>query len=247
MTTDRMRPPAIITAAVTTCALGMTLGTYAGAVVGATALAALVLSTALLVASGRRATAHVIAARALRRRTRPVRLAGTAARTGISDRSAFVAGLLRPTIYCDTALAERLTEGELSAVLLHERGHQRAHDPLRLTLLATVAPVLRRSGAGCRLLATIEAGREIAADRFAITHGATRQDLASALLTVTPTAAAGSAGFSSAAELRLRALLDDPGVARRGLRARSVVLGAFVGGITCALVMHPLLYGGGHL
>jgi hypothetical protein len=47
---------------------------------------------------------------------------------------AFCAGWLRPRVYVSRAALERLSEGELRAVLAHEQRHRERHDPLRLAV-----------------------------------------------------------------------------------------------------------------
>ena len=123
---------------------------------------------------------------------------------------ACVAGLRRPRIYCASDLAIQLEPVELRAVLLHERHHQIDHAPARLILLDAVAWPLRRLTMGRRWLAGARAQIEIAADRYALTSGATRADLASALLKLgDQDAPLGVAGYAASSERRLRALLDD--------------------------------------
>ena len=123
---------------------------------------------------------------------------------------ACVAGLRRPRIYCATDLAILLESVELRAVLLHERHHQIDHAPARLILLDAVAWPLGRMTAGRRWLAGARAQIEIAADRYALTSGATRADLASALLKLgDQDAPLGVARYAASSEVRLRALLDD--------------------------------------
>ena len=123
---------------------------------------------------------------------------------------ACVAGLRRPRIYCASDLAIQLEPVELRAVLLHERHHQIDHAPARLILLDAVAWPLRRLTMGRRWLAGARAQIEITADRYALASGATRADLASALLKLgDQDAPLGVAGYAASSERRLRALLDD--------------------------------------
>ena len=123
---------------------------------------------------------------------------------------ACVAGLRRPRIYCASDLAIQLEPVELRAVLLHERHHQIDRAPARLILLDAVAWPLRRLTMGRRWLAGARTQIEIAADRYALTSGATRADLASALLKLgDQDAPLGVAGYAASSEVRLRALLDD--------------------------------------
>lgn len=63
---------------------------------------------------------------------------------------AFTVGLWTPTVYVAAALAGRLSDEQLAAVLAHERAHVERRDPLRLSLLRAMActlfwiPALRR-------------------------------------------------------------------------------------------------------
>ncbi len=195
-----------------------------------------------------RAHHHRRVVRALHAVSVPDELAGTAVRTGELGDAAFVAGLSRPTIYCDRRLPEQLTAAQLRAVLLHERAHQRALDPARLLLVELVAPLLRRWAWGRQWLAATLARREIAADQHALEHGASRADLAAALLALPPLARAHVAGFTPAVDLRLRALLgDDPDLRTPPLVRRSAMLiaGAALGAALCAWFLHQILAGVG--
>lgn len=123
----------------------------------------------------------------------------------------FVAGILRPRVYCDPALACRLTRRQQRAVALHERHHMLRRDPLRLQLshalrpYGTLIPVIRAR------LALHEARCEVAADRYALDNGVTRADIAGALLVMLEDERLSQApGFLSAAEIRLRALSGEP-------------------------------------
>ncbi len=144
---------------------------------------------------------------------------------------ACVAGLRRPRIYCASDLAGQLDPVELRAVLLHERHHQVDHAPARLILLDAVARPLERLATGRRWLARARAKIEIAADRYALASGATRADLASALVKLgNQSAPVGVAGYAASSELRLRALLGDPpeGASNRGPWTVSALVAAAV-------------------
>ncbi|MQA74321.1 MAG: M48 family metalloprotease [Solirubrobacterales bacterium] len=94
---------------------------------------------------------------------------------------AFCAGALHPRIYVSAGSLARLTDGELRAIVAHERHHQQSRDPLRILLVRVLAdalfflPTLRLLAERYRQLA------ELAADDAAAgAHG--RSALASALL-----------------------------------------------------------------
>lgn len=156
----------------------------------------------------RQALRHRRLTRGLLAVTRPAELHGIGVRLGPVQDAAFVAGLAKPRIFCDDRLATTLSDEELQAVTLHEQAHQRARDPLRMALLAVVAPVARRFPSGPGWLERQAANREIAADRAALTRGASRTAIASALLKVGRLHPAGATGFAPAVDLRIRALLD---------------------------------------
>lgn len=162
--------------------------------------------------------------RELRARSEEGHLAGVAVRLVPASDLVAVAGLHRPTIYCDPAAIARLTAQEQRAVALHEESHRRRRDPIRLIALSVVAPVVGRLPGGRRWLLRQHAAIEIAADRYAIDAGVQRPAIASALLKLdSPRAGSAVAGFSTPADLRLAALLDGP-VA--GTRRRLVWLAA---------------------
>ena len=150
---------------------------------------------------------------------------------------ACVAGLRRPRIYCASDLAGQLEPVELRAVLLHERHHQMDHAPARLILLDAVARPLERLATGRRLLARARANIEIAADRYALAAGATRGDLASALVKLgDQNVPVGLAGYAASSELRLRALLGDP-PARFSIRGPLIVSALVVAAILLACLV----------
>ena len=128
-----------------------------------------------------------------------------------------VAGLAHPRIYCPPELSERLSGPELRAVLLHERHHQLVHAPARFVVLAALTPVLGRVEAGRRWIERRRSTIEIAADDHALAAGASRSELARALLKLGPaTLDFGPPGYASASELRLRHLLGEATQPRSG-------------------------------
>ena len=96
---------------------------------------------------------------------------------------AFCAGLLRPRIYVSTAAVAALDEQALRAVLDHERGHQRRHDPLRLSAGRVLARSLFFVPGFRRLAAQHESLAELSADEYAIAGSPeARRALARAML-----------------------------------------------------------------
>lgn len=189
-------------------------------------------------------TRHGWSARGLHSISRPAEVAGIPTRVGTFGPGAFVAGVVRPAIYCDEQLVERLPAHQLRAVVLHEQGHQQARDPLRLVLLNVIAPLLRLSATGRAWLAWVAAQREIRADQHALSHGVTRSSLAAALVSVGTVGEPGLAGFASAIDLRLQALLGEPAeldADRRVLGTTVLFAGVAAGASTCAWVLHTVI------
>lgn len=233
---ERTRLRCGIAAAAATCAAGTVIGTtFGAAVAAATAIAAAI---ALLVFV-RISVAHGALTRRLRGQSTSAEVAGTRLRLGPVGGSVFVAGLARPDIFCDHALLDELDDAEIHAVTLHERAHQRARDPLRNAVVAVVAPLLRRFGAGRAWVERRAAAREIAADRYAIACGVDRRAIASALLKVPPAGAVHAAAFAPAVELRLRALLGDHVEVPAGRPWVAVTTGALIGAAVCLAMLHP--------
>lgn len=170
--------------------------------------AAGVLASILLMAV-RHARRHSRLAGELLRRARPAAIDGTDVHELAGLDGALVAGLRHPRIYCARDLASRLTPDELRAVLLHERFHQLDRAPMKMVMLLALEPFARKVRSGSAWLAARMAALEIAADRHALERGASRSALAGALLKLTPARSGLAIGFTSAADLRLRALLDD--------------------------------------
>lgn len=224
----------------TFCAASLASGHHLGAVRVLVATVAAATITVVLAQAHR----HWRLVRALQAVSRPGELAGMHVRTGELGDAVFVAGLSRPTIYCDHRLPEQLTAAQLRAVLLHERAHQRSLDPARILLVELVAPVLRRSRSGRQWLTATLAGREIAADQYALARGASRVDLAAALLSLPALARTHVAGFTPAVDLRLRALLgDNPNLRTPPVLRHSAMLlaGGTLGAALCAWFLHRYL------
>lgn len=186
----------------------------------------------LALAVTRHAHRHRRVVRALNRIATPAVLHGHEVALVEGIAAPAVAGLLRPKIYCPADLADRLSEAELRAVLLHERSHVRSHDPARLAVLAGLTSLLPHWDPVRSVIEQQIAAVEIAADEAALRGGAERRELAAALLKLDPrTGGIFVAGFTSAAELRLRHLLGDEHSQRRwrsGPLIAVVAVGAFV-------------------
>lgn len=175
----------------------------------------------------------------LRACTQPAVVAGVHARVGDLGGGVFVAGLVRPRIFCDVALTTALSPGELRAVVLHERGHVRSHDTARALLLAALGPWIRWTRPGAAWIERRVGAREARADRAALARGASRPALASALLKVASVPHAASpvaVGYASAVDLRLLALLGEAVPAPDHVPWGARVTGAVLAVVCCMVV-----------
>lgn len=225
---------AVVATGFVACAAGV-VWRWPGA---ATAIAAAL--AALLAVFGGRAWQHARVASALRHGSQPDRIAGVALRWRSFAARAAVAGLARPTVFCDPTVRDELTPDELRAVVLHERHHQLCRDPLRLVALAALGPLAAAVPGGRRWVAQRRAQVEIDADRFALAHGASRPRLASALLKLGTAEPSGSlAGYTCASDARLRWLVQGSQAESVSLRPRRRLLASIgiagVGVAGCAL------------
>ena len=139
-----------------------------------------------------------------------------------------VAGLLRPEVYCGEDVHALLSHREQRAVLLHERCHQRRRDPVRLVLLDAVDQTLGWLPMVRRWTIDQRARIEIRADQHALRGGATRQEIAAALLRLGSSGLAPGAGFAGVTQRRLEALLADESPISHRSSMRTLVLSAMV-------------------
>lgn len=122
------------------------------------------------------------AGRALDRISVEATVAGVRCRLLPGGGGAFAMGGLRPRIYVPKATLERLTPGEIDAVMLHEEYHRRSSAPLRSAAIRVWIRMcgwipFTRTSAEKRL-----ADLEIRADRWAIARGVETAAIAGALL-----------------------------------------------------------------
>lgn len=193
----------------------------------------------IAIAIGWRAYRHHRLSRHLHAIGRPTMVVGVKVHELPGTRGAFVAGLVRPQIFCSPVLRADLNADELRAVVLHERFHQLDRAPARLVVLETLEPALNLFAVGRGWLARRVAALEIAADRYAVQQGSSRPALARALLKVSPTGpGALGIGFASATDLRIRALLGDEPERRSGGSVAWLVAPALVAAF-CILVVVP--------
>ena len=220
----------------------MVIGPIAGHPAGwlVSVLAALATGVAGLLASvAWRAYGHHQLSLRLGAAARPASVAQVEVREVAGLEGAFVAGLFRPQIYCSPQLGAKLRPDEVRAVILHERYHQLDRAPVRMVALQAIAPALRPFQAGRIWLARSTASLEIAADQHALRQGSSRRALAGALLKLAPVEA-GGIGFTSAAELRLQALVGGTSQVA-GPPSVAWLIAPFAAAIGCLLMLMPHL------
>jgi beta-lactamase regulating signal transducer with metallopeptidase domain len=184
----------------------------------------------------RRLVDHGRFVRSLRRLAREGELGGVPVNY-VDGVAPFVAGIVRPRLYCHPELVRTLTARQQRAVALHERHHIQRRDPLRLQLSSALRPLARLLPALHAHLDAHEVRYEIAADRFALRHGVTRADVAGALLAMLENDRLHLApGFVSAAEARLRALTGDTPAGRDGSKDAPVMLGLAASAVIACVV-----------
>ncbi|HSA97092.1 MAG TPA: M56 family metallopeptidase [Acidobacteriota bacterium] len=97
---------------------------------------------------------------------------------------AFTGGFFKPRIFISTKLIQSRDEGELRAVILHERHHQEAKDPLKGLFVSFVSDLLFFLPVSRFLKKTYDLTSEMTADARSVARQADPLDLASSLLKV---------------------------------------------------------------
>ncbi len=92
-------------------------------------------------------------------------------------------GLVRPRVLLSTGVLDRVSHGELEAILRHERAHLRRYDSLRLMLARALADALPAHAAMRTLATVLPLTQELAADR-AVLSAVGAEALATALLKI---------------------------------------------------------------
>lgn len=159
----------------------------------------------------------------------------------------FTAGVFKPEVFVSKGLIEALSEEELRAVLLHELGHGKRWDPLRLLIVRTISdalwflPFIRELAAGF-----LDAAEQ-AADEAAVQRLPDPLDLASAIVKVAKGGlaqdlqrATGLAGALSLEE-RVMRLLDPASPRRSGFAWRKAVVSLLIGGMIVGAMLAPSL------
>lgn len=202
-------------------------------------LLATVISAVVTVLIAFEAVAHHRLSQLLRRTSLPTVIGDQAIGLVPGVSAAVVAGLRQPRIYCSEDLLRRLGEDELAGVLLHERHHAQTHAPAKLVVLAALARLVGGTSAGAAWIESERSRIEIAADDHAIANGTPRPALARAILKMaqaSPTLTL--AGFASATDTRIRALLGEAPTAPRSSRrlVPLTILGAVAFVTACAIL-----------
>jgi Zn-dependent protease with chaperone function len=151
----------------------------------------------------------------LRRTAAPPLLQAAARRAGIArmrclvgpDRTAFCAGLFRPSVYVTAATAQ-LNGNEIDAILAHEAAHACRRDPLRRLLTGAAADVMFWFPLVRWWQRTHVENAELNADRAAIDH-AGRRGLAAALLAAGAEPPVPAPAIGGATEARVAHLLGE--------------------------------------
>ena len=148
-------------------------------------------------------------------------------------------GTFAPVAVVSSGTVAQLSDAELCAALLHERGHARRRDPLIAAFLAFATDLLPLPSRD--LVALYREAREFGAVLHAL-RSARAHGLASALLVVAR-ARRGFAALSplqgeGGVEARLRALLDGRAGKAASVRSRAVVLAVLL--TTCVAGIHPI-------
>lgn len=104
--------------------------------------------------------------------------------TVISDQRpiAYTIGIFRPSIIVSEGLLQRLQPNEVSAVLLHERAHQAAFDPLVMMLLESITAAWHWVPGFRGLMTVAYSLRELAADARATDNYRSAESLSAAFV-----------------------------------------------------------------
>ncbi|MBI3988878.1 MAG: M56 family metallopeptidase [candidate division NC10 bacterium] len=170
---------------------------------------------------------------------------------------AFTAGFFRPVVCISAGLVDLLSEGELRAVLFHERAHAKRRDPLCFWIVRLLKDALWFLPMARLLAAAVADLAEQAADDHALMADATRLDLAEAIV---KTAMGGLAlelkgaallqGRLSIEERVMRLLTPErslsPGVSARRVVVSGIALVVLVGALMGPSLADPAWHSQGH-
>lgn len=148
---------------------------------------------------------------------------------------AFCAGYLCPRVYLSRGALERLSAGELRAVLAHEGHHRSRRDPLRLLTARTIADAFFFLPIMGRMSERYSALGELAADEAAVSSVDQRGSLASALLKFSAQGP-GPAAVVGIAPERVDHLMGDPDANRWRLPGSPLLRSALALALLAALI-----------
>lgn len=151
---------------------------------------------------------------------------------------AFTGGFFRPRVFVSTKLIETLDEGELRAVVLHERHHQESRDPLKGLLVSFVSDLLFFLPVSRFLNRAYNLTSEMAADAQSVARQADPLDLASSLLKVQKLGGPAASWFFDPATERARHLLGER--SRASLPLKRILATLVFLAIAVLVVMLPI-------
>ncbi len=158
-------------------------------------------------------------------------------------RTAFTAGIFRPTVHISTGLMEGLTPEELRAVVLHEIHHAVNRDPLRLFVLSFIRDAFFFLPLGRYLMDSFHVHKELSADEGVVSVTGRPFDLATAILKMvrmqcSPIPAhIPAVGGMELVEKRVRTLLEDDTRRDRPPRCMVVLTGMVMAILVFTLVL----------
>lgn len=121
---------------------------------------------------------------------------------------AMTVGFFEPKIYVSRGLIKQLTPAEYRAVLLHERAHQAAYDPLMTAIMSVISSTLRFIPGARSWMLAVYSLRELAADAVATNGYKETDDLSSAFIKLSTTTLHPSISAFSPNRDRLEKLLN---------------------------------------
>lgn len=189
----------------------------------------------------------------------PARLGSVTRRLGLAGRLevvqsaqpyAFCYGLLRPRIRVSTGLTNLLSEGELEAVMLHERHHLRSRDPLKILLTRALGRAFFFLPLIAELGRYYLVAKEVEADRAVIRAQGGGRQLAAVLLKLALSCPGIDqettvAGLGGVIETRIDSLLGAGAPVRPRPSSAAIGLSALVLVAIAVVVLAPNLVGGG--
>jgi beta-lactamase regulating signal transducer with metallopeptidase domain len=164
----------------------------------------------------------------------------------VNDKSlfSFCAGIFSPRIIITTSLIKSLSKRELEAVLLHEKAHLKALDPLKLLFGKTISTMFFFLPIFKELYKNMNATNEILADRFVIEYQkenshlrrVLRKILAAPQVTLTTLP---SISHPDYLEIRIRRLVNPSATKNFGVSIRNLLISASFIILSLILIQTP--------